>query len=80
MRGWSTERCATVRQMILDGLSHAQIARRLGLTRDMVSSAVRRYALNPGAVVPERTYPKEPPRDLWTEARLTERWADRRTA
>jgi hypothetical protein len=76
---WSPKRQEAVRAMILDGLSHAQIAKRLVLTRDAVSGGIRRYALAPGASVPERP-PRKDPADLWTEARLTERWSDRRKA
>lgn len=76
---WTPDRCGVVRSMILDGLSHAQIAARLGLTRDTVSSGIRRYALSPGAVAPEKAARKDAP-DLWTVTRLTERWAGRRRA
>lgn len=79
MRSWTPDQQGAVRAMILDGRSHAEIAKRLGLTRDTVSGAIRRYALAPGATVPEKP-PRKDPADLWTEARLTERWTDRRRA
>jgi hypothetical protein len=74
--GWSAERQETVRRLILDGYSHAQIAARLGLSRDTVSGGVRRYALTPGATVPEKR-PRKEPSDLWTESRLTQPWGSR---
>jgi hypothetical protein len=79
MRSWTSERRAAVKGLLLAGLSHAQIARRLGMSRDTVSGGIRRYALAPGATVPEKPSRKEPA-DLWTEARLTARWSDRRRA
>ena len=76
---WTSHRQDAVRDLLLAGRSHAQIAASLGLSRDTVSSGIRRYALTPGASVPDRRPRKEAP-DLWTAARLTERWADRHAA
>jgi transposase-like protein len=78
---WTEETKAAVRRLIANGATHAEAARALGMTRDVISSAVRRYGLKPGAE-PAKDDRARADRigDRWTEERLTERWADRRRA
>jgi hypothetical protein len=76
MAAWTSDRQAEVRRLILAGFSHAQIAERLDLSRDTVSGGIRRYALTPGATVPDKR-PRKEAADLWTEARLTQPWGAR---
>lgn len=78
---WTDETKAAVRRLIANGATHAEAARALGLSRDVISSGVRRYGLKPGAEpVREDRAMAERIGDRWTEERLTERWADRRRA
>jgi transposase-like protein len=78
---WTDEAKAAVRRLIANGATHAEAARALGLSRDVISSGVRRYGLKPGAE-PERSDRANLNRtgDRWTEERLTERWSDRKRA
>lgn len=59
--------------MLHDGLSFSRAAKRLGVNRGSVSWATARYGINRE---PADLY--RPPLETDWEARLTERWADRR--
>jgi transposase-like protein len=78
---WTEDTKAAVRRLIANGATHAEAARALGMTRDVISSGVRRYGLKPGSE-PAKDDRARADRigDRWTEKRLTERWADRRRA
>lgn len=76
---WTAELKAAVRGLIEAGQTLAEIARRTGHSRDVIGSGVRRYGLRPGKAPPPKRERQEPGEcNRWTEARLTERWADRR--
>lgn len=72
--GWSRAQIAELRRLVDQDLRYDVIARKLGRpSRRAIGGAVYRYITHPEAYTPR---PRVAP-DVWTDARLTERWADR---
>lgn len=80
---WTTKEIETIEALKAEGLSYAEIAPRLGRTRNAVAGAVRRHIHK----IPD-TRQRHKPRirtgankgltGTWTERALTETWAERK--
>ena len=79
---WDDQAQADLRAYRLAGLSYRQISLTMGRTRNAVTQAVHRYILGKSprggkAYRRDTTRPIGHPKH-WSEAYLTERWADRK--
>jgi hypothetical protein len=75
---WTPERRCRLSRLLIDGLSYGKAAKVLGVPRGSVCWAAARYGIQRAPADTSRATGQRA--EDWFDARLTERWADRRGA